>query len=382
MNETANVFVALLRGAITRTNERVELSGVDLGSLYSLAKGHDLAHIIYYELNRRRVFGEDEIARKFKNQYDMAIYRHVKREVTLSEIRDIFENENISFILLKGSYIMNLYPASWMRTSSDIDVLVDEKSFQKAVEALKKSGSIITSETDHDISFFTQDKYHIELHHSLIEENRLPKTTELLEQVWMFTTAINDRSEKLLNDEMLYFYHLAHMAKHLKKGGCGVRYFLDLWLLNHMVDFDKEKRNLLIEQSGLSEFANQAINLSEKWFSTGNGQTYLSDFEEFVIHGGIYGSLAQSVAMRKSMSKSRFLYYVERLFMPYNQIKYKYPILKQFPVFLPFCWVIRWFKLLNPKTREHTINEIKAVNMTDGESVAKVESLMKQLKIS
>ena len=381
MNKTVDTFIALLRSAVMGTNEEIDLADVNYEALYSMSSFHDLAHIVFFELRKRIDQWQGDIFLKFEQQYNMALYRCIKRELAIEQVQTALENAGIHFILLKGTYLMNLYPEEWMRTSSDIDVLVEPDDHKKAVEALENFGFVFFSETPHDVSFYTQDKYHVELHHSLVEEGRLPKTTEILERVWQYTTPIENRCEKKLNDEMLYFYHLAHMAKHLKNGGCGVRYFIDLWLLNHRTQFDANKREALIRKSGLSEFTKQTVQLSEKWFTQENLQNESSEFEEFIIRGGIYGSLEHSVVIRKSKSKNRFMYYVNRVFLPYNKIKYAYPILKRIPILLPFCWVWRWFKLLNPKKRKHAINEIKAEDRTDRESIDRVDRLMKQLEI-
>lgn len=381
MNKTVDTFIALLRSAITGTNESIDLTDVNYEELYSLAKFHDLAHLVFYELNKRIEQWQGEVFRKFKQQYDISLYRTVKRDLAIEQVQNALENAEIPFVLLKGSYLMKLYPETWMRTSSDIDVLVEPCNHKNAVEVLESSGFILFSETPHDVSFYTQEKYHIELHHSLIEENRLPNTSEILEQVWQYTEPFGNGFERKLDDEMLYFYHLAHMAKHLKKGGCGVRYFIDLWLLNHRTLFDADKRNSLIRKSGLSEFASLSVQLSEQWFSTEYGQINLTEYESFIICGGIYGSLDQSVTIRKNNTKNRFAYYLNRIFLPYSKMKYAYPVLKRIQLLLPLCWVLRWLKLLDPKTRKYAINEIKAENETDSESAARVERLMKQLKI-
>lgn len=381
MNNTTDTFITLLRCAVTGTHEDLDLSEVNFEALYTLSRFHDLAHIVFFELRNRIDQWQGEIFRKFEQQYNMALYRAVKRDLAINQIQMVLENAGIPFILLKGAYLMKLYPETWMRTSSDIDVLVEPSKHQKAVEVLEESGFLFLKETPHDVSFQTQEKYHVELHHSLVEEGRLPKTAEILERVWQYTTLIDNCYERTINDEMQYFYHLAHMAKHLKNGGCGVRFFLDLWLLNHNTQFDANKRDELISKSGLFIFAKQSLQLSEKWFTPVNDEDDLSEFEEYVVRGGIYGSLESSVTIRKNRAKSRFLYYINRIFLPYKKIMYLYPVLKKYPILLPPCWVLRWFKLLNPKTRQHAIEEAKAESRIDSESVVRVERLMEQLKI-
>lgn len=381
MDKTNDIFFALLRSAIKNENEEISLADVDYEALFSLAKFHDLAHIVYYELKKRDSLPEDEIGKKFKEQYDIAIYRHIRRTNAIAEVRKILENAHIPFILLKGVVLMDLYPEQWMRTSADVDILVQKNDFKKAVVAFKKYGMALFAETEHDVSFNTKDKYHIELHHTLIEDDRFPYANKYISRVWEYSKTTEDNVERILYDDMFYFYHIVHMAKHFKEGGCGIRSLLDLWLLNHCIDFDREKRESIIKESGLKTFADKAESLSEKWFSKSETNVLPDDFEDYIINGGIYGTSKRIVAIRKKKEKNRFIYYLKRIFQPYNQLKHTYPLLQKLPFLLPFCWVARWFRLLNPVKRKKVFDEIKIENSVSNEESDRMVSLMKELEI-
>lgn len=45
-----------------------------------------------------------------------------------------------------------------------------------------------------------------------------------------------------MSDADFYAFHLEHMKQHFTTGGCGIRFFLDLWILNHSVKDKKEKK--------------------------------------------------------------------------------------------------------------------------------------------
>ena len=55
-----------------------------------------------------------------------------------------------------------------------------------------------------------------------------------------------------MTDEMFYFYHIAHMAKHFEEGGCGIRPFIDLWTLDNIKDVDHDKRDELLSRGNLN----------------------------------------------------------------------------------------------------------------------------------
>ena len=382
MNKTINAFITLLRSAVMGTNEDIDLSDLNWESLYSLAKFHDLAHIVFYRLNQCKALGEGEIFRKFKNQFDMAIYRHIKREVTIEEIREILGRAQIPFVLLKGVVLMDLYPEPWMRTSSDVDVLIKEDDKSKAEQVFLEAGYKRDHEGRYDISFFTPIHFHVELHYTTQEDYASTSHSQVMGKVWdCFVQKQNGTTEYAMLDEMFYFYHVAHMAKHFRNGGNGVRTIIDTWLLNHKVSFDKDKRNALLGEGGLQTFDKRTRELADYWFSGIEPIEALDDFEDFIINGGIYGTSERNIAIRKRKTESKLKYFRKRIFLPYNEIKYSFPILKRAPFLLPFCWVIRWFRLLNPKVRKRAKEEIHVEKTMDASELNRIESLMKELKI-
>jgi hypothetical protein len=386
MSTTVDIFIALLRSVVTVTSEEISLSDTNFESLYSLAKFHDLAHLVYYELMQRNALGEGEMFRKFKAQYEMALFRHVKRDITINNIRNLFEEKKIPFVFLKGVVLMDLYPEPWMRTSSDIDVLVREEDLLNAENAFLSAGMKREQKGEYDISFTSKENFHIELHYSMLEDYTSEKVSRVMKKAWdYFLPKEACSSERIMQDEMFYFYHIAHMAKHFRNGGNGVRTIIDLWLLNHSLSFNQSKRYELLEEGGLRTFDDNARALSEKWFSNKENIALLHDFEDYIICGGIFGTSERNITIKKLKVGNRFVYYIRRVFLPYSKIKYTFPILQKAPFLLPGAWAIRWFKLIDPSVRKRTASEIKveriankSKNITEN---IRIEHLMEQLKI-
>lgn len=382
MSKTVDIFIALLRSAITETKEEINFSDADFESLFSLAKFHDLAHIVYFELKRRGQLPEGDVCKKFKMQYDMSIFRHAKRMMAIAQIRETLEKAQIPFILLKGVALMNLYPEPWMRTSSDVDVLVREEDKSKAEQLFLEAGFNREYEGQYDISFFTQNHFHVELHYTSLEDYTSIKQSRVMEKAWDYSVQKRtDAFEYVMLDEVFYFYHIAHMAKHFRNGGNGVRTIIDTWLLNHQIVFDQTKRDVLLDKGGLRIFDRYAKELSEKWFCCINPSEPVEDFEEYIISGGVYGKTERNTAIRKKKTNNTLKYYLKRIFLPYSSIKHSYPILYKVPILLPFCWIVRWCKLLNPNVRRDAMNEMKEDGSNDIISIEKIEALMKGLEI-
>ncbi len=382
MNTAEKLFISLLRKSIDPSFEVSIGDDADFGQLCAVAKGHDLCHLLYKTTDNGAMITNEEAREYVKQQYSAALLRHVKKEIAIEDVRSVLNANGIDFILLKGTALMHLYPEEWMRTSSDIDVLVREKDFERAESAFSDLGMQRTVQSGHDVSFRSRSRYHVELHHTLIEYYRFPKTVEVLKKVWDHAhPSPRGGFEYELSDEMLYYYHIAHMVKHFETGGCGVRTFIDLWLLDHRTDHDRSKREALLRSGGILTFAKKAAGLADTWFSGADEDPELEDVERFVLNGGVFGTHEQKISVQKKKTNNRFKYYVQRVFLPYRLLYPAYPVLKKAPVLLPFIWIVRWFKLLDPKKRKEAMHEIDIERNTDEEAGNRIYNMMKDLEI-
>ena len=261
----------------------------ELVGLYNLSKAHDLAHLVGDALIKNDLIQNDGIKAKFQKQIMLAVYRYEKINYELERLRDALNKEQIPFIPLKGAVIRQYYPELWMRTSCDIDVLVHESDLERATAVLvDKLACKQESKGSHDIGFFSDNGVHLELHYSLIEEKRVGNIESVLQAVWEKAASVVRTSEYVLGDEMFYYYHIAHMAKHfVGTGGCGVRPFVDIWMLNHCVPFDKERRNTLLMEGGLLTFATEAELLAEVWLGEETHTNTTRQMQDYLIRGGV-----------------------------------------------------------------------------------------------
>ncbi len=112
------------------------LTDEEFAKLYKLAKSHDLAHLVGDALIKNDLIGDGEIKAKFQKRIMLAVYRYEKINYELGRLRETLNEAKIPFIPLKGSVLRRYYPEPWMRTSCDIDVLVNESDLERAISAL------------------------------------------------------------------------------------------------------------------------------------------------------------------------------------------------------------------------------------------------------
>ena len=367
--QNEQLFLALLRSELMGTpllQTACDALTVDvLPLLYALAQRHDLAHLITGALEKAGWLGNDEVSQKFKKVRYAAVYRYEQIRYELETLCREFGDAGISYMPLKGAVLRDWYPEPWMRTSCDIDVLVKPEDLEQATRVLtERLGYQKHIEGTHDVAFFAPGGLHVELHYDTVEENRAVRAGDVLCNVWKSSSTADGTCYRM-SDAMFYFYHIAHMAKHVEVGGCGVRTFMDLWVLNHRVTADTGARRRLLEQGGLVPFAEAAERLSEYWFSDGEADELCLLLEKFILYGGVYGNVDTLTAVQQNRKGGRFRYLFGLVFPRYRHLKYQYPVLQQQPWLYPFCLLHRLGRKVFGKDRKRAAKKFKRVNAVD-----------------
>ena len=261
MNQrTIELLFAFVRSAISGTKikdeERESYSPDMLEDLLEIAFKHDMVHMLVYGLKQNNLISKEDA--QIEKSIFTAVYRYERLKYEYENLCNALENAQIPFIPLKGSVIRKYYPESWMRTSCDIDVLVKPEDLEKAISYLsQKLQYVEKGRATHDVLLASPIGVHVELHFDLVEEGRANNAIDILSSVWNNVSLHENYGYwHEMSDEFFYFYHIAHMAKHFETGGCGVRPFVDLWILDNMNGANKLKRDELLFKGGLSDFAN------------------------------------------------------------------------------------------------------------------------------
>ena len=338
-------------------------------ALYRLSKKHDLAHLVGNTLVNNGLIEEGKLNETYRQELCTAVYRYEQIAYELSEIKKIFIDEKIPYIPLKGAEIRQYYPEPWMRTSCDIDVLVHEEDLEKAVKTLEEKGGYTCERYEkgsHDIQMYSSAGVHVELHYALMENDVLPDVNKVLSCIWEYTAEEEGNYTKTISFDAFYFYHIAHMTKHFINGGCGIKPFVDLWVLNHSgkIQCDRDKCKELLLKGGLLKFAEEAEKLSEVWFGGEQHTETTRKMEEYVLQGGVYGTMQNRVLLQQVKKGGKFRYAISRIWLPYEILKYQYPVLQKHKWLMPFCEVQRWFKLLFKGGAKRGINELSANSRT------------------
>ena len=380
---TIQILFALLRSAIRGTkltqSERESYCADMLPDLLKFSARHDVIHLLVLGLKQNELISGENA--ELEKCILKAVYRYERLHYEYDKLCDALEKAQIPFLPLKGSVIRNYYPQAWMRTSCDIDILVHREDLDAAITYLSDNLKYSEKErTPHDVSLFSPLGIHVELHFDLVEEGRANNAIDILQRTWDNVLLHEDKRYWYeMTDAFFCFYHIAHMAKHFENGGCGIRPFLDLWILDNLENVDKSLRDDLLVQGGLFQFAEISRKLSRAWFDDGETDDLLLQLQDFILHGGVYGSAENRVALQQTKKGGRFGYLLSRIFIPFAKLKRYYPILEKYPWLTPIMQIRRWFMLTRPSVMKMAKREIAVNGNLDKGKACEMSSFLENM---
>jgi len=353
----------------------ISLTQEEFDTLMKVSKRHEVQPLVAYGLLLAGGLTQAQEQSCRGLIYRTMVYQE-RMERELRRTSSLLEAAGISYMPLKGAVIRKFYPEPWLRTSGDIDILV--RDMDQALALLTENGYVRKSEDTHGITLISPGGVAFELHFLLMEKEKNPRISALLDQIWEYAHPVEDSCRFEMEPEILYFYHIAHMSNHMMCGGCGIRFFVDIWLLKEKLLTDNAKKEKMLQEGGIAVFSAQAEALSQMWFDTCQPDPVTLALEEYILNGGIYGSRNNMLMIRRGKTEKAVQYYLLRLFLPYRQMTQLYPELKTHPWLLPVYWVRRWItRFTNRKNLGNALQELTL----DQNSVADAKRLFQQLEL-
>lgn len=310
----------------------------DLISLFRLANANAVQSILYLALKDTDGISK-ELLGKLHKSYMTGLMREASQDEEIAFIRKRFSEENIDFMLLKGSHLKVLYPAAEMRFMVDMDILVPEKDTMRAKEILLSRGFIEEFDNGKDIVLINKPFLTVELHKWLFQEEYFMHSYFL--SAW-------DRAEKIcgneykMTDSDLYVYTLAHLAEHYTSAGSCFRPMMDLYLAEKKCALDFSYIDEQFRLIGIERFAENIKKLYKCMFDGKPKDETLLMMENYIIFGApVKNAAAASSAATAKEPKIKRIF--RTVFPSYRHMALRYPILKKAPILLPFYWLLRFF---------------------------------------
>ncbi len=372
MEKQELALINVLREAVdTDFAARFSLDGEEATALCRLARRMDVAHILAYVFEKRGMLQTGTPLGDFLSREQMqAIFRHEGLEHETARLNALLEEAGIAFVLLKGACIRAYYPEPYLRTSCDIDILVHEAELERASALIaERLGYRAEEKRDyHDISLYSEGGVHLELHFSICEN--MPASDKLLSRVWEFTSPVREGAcQREMTPEFFLFHQLAHMAYHFLMGGCGLRPFMDYYLLTRDMPYERDVYLSYCRETTLLDFCRAVEETVACWFEGAPESEAAAAIAAYILRGGVYGDAENKVAVARQKHKGRLSYILHRIFMPLSEMRIRYPVLRRHAYLLPVFWGWRILQLLFGGGVRRTLGEAKISNeLTDQKS--------------
>lgn len=321
-----------------------------LQELYAFQKSQDVSNMAYVALKKLEL-PESEL-KEYQDDYKLNILREARFELAGQQVYAELEKAKIPFVPLKGVVVKNLYPNPSLRTFTDVDVFIGDKG--EEVKALMLSLGYELRFEDNVDAYTKKPSLHFEMHRELFMDDKSFK--------WYFDEPFNravlsggKEYQSEFSDEDMFIYILAHMYKHFTYGGCGLRMFMDLYVMTKRCELDFGYIRAELAKIGLDGFLHTTLNVNAFLFDGAEATEDLLDIADYIFNNGTFGTeenkhlvyLVQDTDKFVSEnSKSKIRYFAERWQLTWPKMKEQFPILRKLPFLLPFFYVFKIFRAL------------------------------------
>ena len=377
-----NFITRLIKSALSDTTPFIPNEDLNWDVVFHYGKIHRILPLLYFGIKK---LPNDYIqtipnVKKCELEYKENLVLDANRENEISKVSKSLSENDVDFMLLKGSITKHFYPDTSMRTMSDIDILyrnADIKTIDSIFERLnyKKIKSTLK-----DCMFANETTgVQIEMQTLLIDEV-YSDWFSYLDNIWDKCSK-NSSGLYEMSKEDFYIYHIIHMAKHFINGGIGLRHVIDTWIINnHYKDIDYSYIDSAFDQLGLSTFNSRIKELCNYWFDDKTARTYTIKLAKYILNNGAFGNVKQQILIEASGNDGR-VNYKNKVFPPKAVfIDYFGDTIKNHPCTIPFYWLkltyIRLFK--NKKSFD---NRIKLMNEVSKEQINEAKEILDILEL-
>lgn len=233
MEKYQEQIIDLLNASIHDSKPKFNYSNnIDWDKIIEECNAHSIDGLLYPALKNSGDNIDNKIINKLKKITLISAIQQSKHIKDTEEILKLFNENNISVIVLKGLVIRYYYPKPDLRTMCDSDIIIHKEDLPKVRKLLLNEGFREEEDAGHHIAFLKHG-FNLEVHWTLANETFRNGQKCFQEYIWNDARKIKvgriDTLALSLEDQALHF--CAHMASHMAISGFGVRQLADLVLL-------------------------------------------------------------------------------------------------------------------------------------------------------
>lgn len=288
-----NNFTTLIRLFVTRDLDQLDLLSKDLDwyDIFSEFKKHSITTLAIDFIDDIPM--PNEVKQQWKNDILMQTSHYFNLLHVQNDINDCLSTKKINWAILKGTSASLYYYSPLQRAIGDIDILVKEKDFDCAKNALSDAGFKFGKNIYKYDRHFTARKNGVEIElHRFFAETQNRKNDVLLNntlfdalansvQTKMFDTSFNTLPE--VENGIVFIEHIWH---HLSTG-IGLRHILDFVLYTEKVLNDDFWNNNFMDVArllGYDILCKAVARIGQLYFGTDNSIMWCKDIDDSIAN--------------------------------------------------------------------------------------------------
>ena len=333
-----NYIIELLKCSITNTTPSIPDESLDWDVVFQCGKIHRILPVLFFSI--QKLPDEYKVKIDKLKHYELAYKSNLvddsNRENEISIITKELSDNNVDYILLKGTVTKHFYPDTSMRMMSDIDILYRNKSAEDIKHLFDELRYTQTKSTPKDAMYLSSNQLvKVEMQQSLLDDG-FTEWLRYLNDIW--DRCVNkSENEYAMTPEDFYIYHIIHMAKHFINGGVGLRHILDTWVIkNHYNNLDQKYIKEILTELSLFKFNQQITNLCSYWFEDNNqvNKENTNLLSEYIFANGAFGNIGQQSVNESATGRKRKVFPDKE-----TMANYYGDVINKHPATIPFYWV-------------------------------------------
>lgn len=342
-------LLSLIQSALTDDEPSLP-AGFDFRAAYEFAKVQQILPLVYYGALKDPAFLVSAEAQAFLESACVYIGHSADQMDAVERICAAFEAAGVSHMPLKGAVLKSIYPAPEMRTMGDADILIRVDEYDRVKTVMQSLGFAFDKESDHEYIWRNATGLVIELHKRLIPSYNEDYFAYYGDGWRKAHPAAGWTYRHEMSPEDHFIYLFTHLAKHFRDQGVGVKYVVDLYVYRrHYTHLDMAYITRELEKLRLRAFFENVMALIDVWFCGAAGNEVTDYLGGRIWADGVYGkpqlnALSEGVKLSKTTGDTGAVKARKKwrlLFPPYKQMCLRNPVLKKWPILLPFLWIRR-----------------------------------------
>ncbi len=384
---TENIVLGILSAFIHNRKPLVSCDSQEAKVFYFFYIQNILPILAYMD-KKWDIVKDENIKKKLLDCYYQTIAENFNKADMFEKISRKLSENGISHMPVKGWYVRTLYPVPELRTFGDIDILINKQDRQKTDEVFVENGYTINENWEPTYSYH-KGASRCEVHTELMDSD-LGKGKQVISYFSdALKTAQKDVGERFSPQKDLHLIYLfCHLAKHLYKGGAGIRMYMDIafFLKENADSLNFKKIDEDFKKLHLEKFFKTVAFACGEWFQielpfeiNDVKQESIEALKEYTFGADLFGKSRDKsiISLRNDETGSKSSVLKDTLFPNAEKIQERYKFIKGRKYLLPVAWVARGF--VNLKEIPQRLKYIKNVSDTDMELVSEYDKFISEI---